>query len=409
MKFLFVLLAAISLLQPYSSLAQQSHQHATTGAAQDPITGEIRYVCPMHSHIVRDHPGTCPICGMDLEPVRIQATGSDQQVRVEVDGDIQQAMSIVTEPVRRDDLWKYIETLGTVTFNESDISHIHSRVNGWLESLTVHAVGERVEKGQLLFTLYSPQLIVAQDDFLQVLDNAGGPSRDRLLKQARLRLTLLGIDEKVIQQLEQTRQSLYTVPFYAQQSGVVTALNVRHGMYVEPEMEMLAIADLKRLWVIADVFENQFDWLKLGKPAEIHLDSIGVHRVEARIDYIYPQLDPVTRSLKVRLSLDNTLERVKPGMTADVIIYGGPLRDVLVVNKQALIRTGEEARVVIRSSPTEFTVRPVQTGMQAQGKVEILAGLTEGEQVVTSGQFLLDSEANLAAGLQRLDSQSHAH
>ncbi|ALS99625.1 efflux RND transporter periplasmic adaptor subunit [Lacimicrobium alkaliphilum] len=391
-------------IQSVPLVAAQSEQTAT----QDPVTGQVVYVCPMHSHIIKDHPGSCPICGMDLEPVTRSAAADGDNPVVSVSGEMQQAMSLVTESVSRDDLWKYIQTLGTATFDEADISHIHPRVSGWLESLTPHAVGEPVEKGELLFTLYSPELVVAQDDYLQVLNNGGGQSQQRMLQQGRLRLKLLGIDDEVIRQLEKTRQSLYTVPFYAQRSGVITELNVRHGMYVTPDMEMIAIADLTKLWVIADVFENQFDWLEEGRPASIHFSGIGIHDAEATIDYIYPQLDPVTRSLKVRLKLDNPLKRIKAGMTARVEIFGGPLRDVLVVSSSAVIRGADSDRVVVQTDDNEFVVRRVETGMQAQGKTEILHGLSEGEQVVTSGQFLLDSEASLAGGLGRIDADPHA-
>ncbi|GAA0354115.1 efflux RND transporter periplasmic adaptor subunit [Bowmanella denitrificans] len=402
-----------SLLVIGPTVAAQHHNHASQHDSPtsqvDAVFGQVRYVCPMHSHIVKDHPGNCPICGMALEPVTLSSSAEDDGPSIRVSGQIQQAMSVKTAMVERDDLWKYIKTLGTVSFDQSSIHHVHPRASGWLEQLTAHAVGERVEQGELLFTLYSPELVVAQDDYLQVLHNASGASRASLLQQARLRLSLLGIDEKVISGIEKSGRALYTVPFYAQQSGVITALNVRHGMYVTPDVEMLAISDLQKLWVIADVFESQFDWLKLGKPAEISLAALGVHALEANIDYIYPQLDPVTRSLKVRLSVNNPLERIKPGMTADVAIFGGPLRDVLVIDKQAVIQTGEGQRVVVKSSDDSFTVRKVQTGMQARGRVEILSGLAEGEEVVVSGQFLLDSEASLAAGMQRLEGAGHNH
>ncbi|WP_088329946.1 efflux RND transporter periplasmic adaptor subunit [Lacimicrobium sp. SS2-24] len=399
-----VLLACVMFFSSLGVAAQSEHQHTT-----DPITQQVRYVCPMHSHIVKDHPGTCPICGMDLEPVKRSANEGDNGSQVTISGEMQQAMALVTETVRRDDLWKYIQTLGTATFDEANISHIHPRASGWLESLTPHAIGEPVEKGELLFTLYSPELVVAQDDYLQVLNNTDGRVRERMLQQGRLRLKLLGMDDSVIRQLEESRQSLYTVPFYAQRSGVLTELNVRHGMYVTPDIEMMAIADLSQLWVIADVFEDQFDWLQEGRPASIHFPGIGVHDAEATIDYIYPQLDPVTRSLKVRLRLDNPLKRIKAGMTAKVEIFGGPLRDVLVVNGSAIIRGANTSRVVVRTDDDRFEVRRVETGMQAQGKSEILYGLSEGEQVVTSGQFLIDSEASLSGGLNRTDSGSHAN
>ncbi|MDF2179527.1 efflux RND transporter periplasmic adaptor subunit [Aliiglaciecola sp. CAU 1673] len=404
---LYSLLAVLILPSGYALAQQAEHQHPVSRAPTDVISGQTRYVCPMHSHIVKDHPGTCPICGMNLEPVVQKARNEGSSVVIEITGDTRQAMSIVTEQVKRDDLWKFVRTLGTVGFDESAIMHFHPRAAGYLESLDVHTQGQKVKKGQRLFTLYSPELVVAQEDYLQVLKNAASSSREHLITQGRLRLKLLGMDESVIKQVEDGHKALYTVPYYAPQDGVVTELNVREGMYVTPDVELLSLADLTRLWVIADVFESQFDWVKLGKPAEIHLPHLGMHGDEASIDYIYPQLDPVTRSLKVRLTLSNPLERVKPGMTAEVKIFGGPLRDVLVVSKQAVIPAEQGHRIVVQRDDSSFEVREVEIGMQAQGKVEVLSGLKDGERVVTSGQFLIDAEASLAGGLERLDAHAH--
>lgn len=389
------------------ALAIQPLQSPAQPPVPEVLTSQTRYMCPMHSHIIKDHPGTCPICGMDLEPVVWQAREAGQGPVVAIEGEIRQAMAIVTEVVTRDDLWKFIRTLGTVGFDESAILHLHPRAAGYLEHLDIHTQGQKVKKGQRLFTLYSPELVVAQEDYLQVLKNAGSAASEHLVAQGRLRLKLLGMDESVISSVETSRKAIYTVPYYAPQDGVVTALNVREGMYVTPDVELLSLADLTRLWVLADVFESQFDWVKLGKPAEIHLPHLGMHGDEASIDYIYPQLDPVTRSLKVRLTLANPLERVKPGMTAEVKIFGGPVRDVLVVSKQAVIPAEDGHRIVVQLDDGRFEVRRVEIGLQAQGKVEVLTGLTEGERVVTSGQFLIDAEANLAAGLERLDAHAH--
>ncbi|WP_416306094.1 efflux RND transporter periplasmic adaptor subunit [Neptunicella sp. SCSIO 80796] len=361
-----------------------------------------RYICPMHSHIIKDHPGKCPICGMTLEAHQMPAMSSSLPSQIHVDSSTQQAMNIVTTPVQRGDMWKYIQTLGEVSFDQANISHVHPRMSGWIESLNVDTQGQRIEKGQLLYTLYSPDLVVAQDDFIQALNNLEGSKNRYLLEQARKRLSLLGVNDEVIQQIEKQRQSRYSVPFYAQQSGIVTALNVRKGMYVQPEQEMLAIADLTRLWVLADVFENQFDWLKIGKPAEIHLPTIGVHKAQASIAYIYPQLDPVTRSIKVRLDLANPDMRIKPGMTADVVIYGGPKSDVLNIPLQAVITSAQGSRVIVQNAAQQFEVRQIETGMQVQDRIEVLSGLEEDESLVVSGQFLIDSEASLNASFGRM-------
>ena len=393
----------------HASHAMQAELNTTLPPEPEALhqqTTATRYVCPMHSHIVRDEPGTCPICGMDLEP-RNMVQSHSEHPSVSVSGAMQQAMNLVSEPVARGTLWKYIETLGVVTFDEADISHVHPRVSGWIEKLHVATEGQTVKQGELLYTLYSPDLVVAQDDYLQVL-RSKLDKNSPLFQQARRRLTLLGMSVAVIESLEKRGKSTYSVPFYADRDGVVTKLNVRDGMYVKPDMEIVAIADLTHLWVIADVFESQFDWLKIGKPAEIHLDPIGVHHAEASIDYIYPQLDAVTRSLKVRLTLQNPLGRVKPGMNAKVVIYGGPKRDVLHIPAQALLSTEHVNRVVVKTDHETFEIRQVETGMQTRGRVEILSGLAEGEQIVTSGQFLIDSEASLTGSLPRV-AGAHQH
>lgn len=363
---------------------------------------QTRYICPMHTHIVRDHPGNCPICGMELEQ-KLPHSGESQVNQVSIAPGVQQQMSIVTQAVKRGKLWKHIRTLGQLTVDESQITHVHPRVEGWIENLQVNSQGQEVQKGELLFELYSPQLVVAQEDFLQTLELVSKqPSSKHLLAQARLKLSLLGIAPKVIQQLEQQKTSLYTVPFYAEQSGVVTHLNVRQGMFIDAKTEMMAIADLSRLWVLADVFESQFDWVQQGKSVELHLPELGIRNIATSIDYIYPQLDQQTRSIKVRLKLDNPLKRLKPGMMANVEIFAGPKADVLFIPEQSLIQGRDQQRVVIKQSATEFVVKDVETGMFANGLAEVISGLAEGEQVVTSGQFLIDSEANLQASFGRL-------
>ncbi len=404
MRFLYLLAMIAGLLGWPAASEQQDdkHSHTTT----ESIMADTVYVCPMHSHIVRDHAGTCPICGMDLVPQQTQ-NQSNPSPTVEVSGQIQQAMNIQVQQVGRSDLWKYIETLGVATFDEANVQHIHPRVSGWIEQLAVSTEGQPITKGQLLYTLYSPELVVAQDDYLQLLDS-GQSASSVLYQRARRRLTLLGMTQDVIAQLEKNKSSFYSVPFYAQQDGIVSSLAVRPGMYVSPQNSMMTVSDLTRLWVIADVFEKQFDWVRQGRPAEVHFDSIGVHREDAEIDYLYPQLDSTTASLKVRLTLNNSLQRVKPGMQARVIIYGGPKRDVINIPRAALISQGHRNKVVVQTDNHGFEIRDVEVGLQTQGRVEILSGLQEGERLVVSGQFLIDSEASLQGAGQRL-AQPHTH
>ncbi|GAA5192883.1 hypothetical protein GCM10025772_23060 [Ferrimonas gelatinilytica] len=363
----------------------------------------------MHPQIVSDEPGTCPICGMNLEMV--ETGGADEAVVVGVSGGMQQALGVRTQAVERGTLWRYVKTLGTVKYNEDAISHVHTRVSGWVERLAVNSVGERVKRGQLLYEIYSPELVNAQDDYLQALDYLKqDPARGQeLRRKARLRLELLGIADSVIRQLERSGESLYRVPFYAEQDGTVSMLALREGMYVQPGETQIELVDLSTVWVIADVFENEQSWLEVGRYADVTAASQGLFELEGKIDYIYPELDPVTRAMQVRVKLDNQAEspqqKLRPGALVDVELFGGPRRDLLIVPTEALILTGRENRVVVQQTDDSFVSVPVRLGMISQGRAEILEGLSEGDRVVVSGQFLLDSEASIQGSLRRLSQQ----
>ncbi|WP_169308336.1 efflux RND transporter periplasmic adaptor subunit [Ferrimonas aestuarii] len=389
---------------------------ANSDTPQSGVT--VKYVCPMHPHIVSDHPGeTCPICGMDLEPVEMGSVG--EEVVVGVPGGMQQALGIRIAEVKQGTLWRYINTIGTVEYDQDAISHVHARVSGWIETLGVAAAGDQVKKGDLLFELYSPELVNAQDDFLLAIDSL---KRDQLrgselLRKAKLRLELLGMDAKLIAQLERSQKSLYRVPFYAKHDGVISELNVRDGMYIQPNTEVMKLVDLSQVWVIAEVFEQQQGWFKPGQDAAVTAAALGLFELEGKIDYLYPELDPVTRALQVRVQLANPQGKLRPGSLVDVELYGTAKRGLTLVPTEALIQTGSSNRVVVQRSDKEFVVKEVRLGMVAKGKAEVLSGVEPGEQVVVSGQFLLDSEASLKGSLMRLSSsqdgeaaamQSHA-
>ncbi|TVP09090.1 efflux RND transporter periplasmic adaptor subunit [Shewanella sp. MSW] len=371
----------------------------------------IKYVCPMHSHIISDVPGTCPICGMNLE--KVEMGGHSETVEIDVSGQMQQALALKVAKVERDTLWKFVKTVGQIDYDESQINHIHARVNGWIEKLKVKSVGDRVEKGQLLYEIYSPDLVNAQDDYLlaqETLKRSGNSANyQELLRKAGLRLELLGMNQEQIKQLAKTGKTQYRVPFYARESGVVKQLAVRDGMYIQPQTEVMSLVDLSKVWVIADVFENEQSWLEVGQTAEVNIPAMGLKGIEGKIDYIYPELDPITRSLRVRVVLNNDQAmELRPKTLAKVSLYGGPKRDTLVIPQEALIQTGKENRVIVKQDDASFSARKVTVGMLSQGKAEILEGLHEGENVVISGQFLLDSEASLKGSLMRLSS-GHQH
>ena len=364
-----------------------------------------KYVCPMHPQIVRDEPGNCPICGMDLVAKMVDAQ-SGKHPAVEIGSAVINSMGVRTAKARNATLWRYIQTVGRIDYDETRLTHVHPRAEGWMEQLSLRAEGDPVEKGQLLGRLYSPEILSAQVDFLIALDQTGNKQR---VEKARNRLRLLGVTEPTISTIQKNGEPQNTVPVVANADGVVTKLGVRQGMYVKPEMEIVTIADLARIWVLVDVYEQQIEWLALGQTAEIKVPAYPGRSWEGLVEYIYPELDPKSRTLRVRLAFDNPDGLLKANMFADVVIYGGPRREVLAVPAEAVIETGRRSSVVRALGGGRFQPVDVVTGMASGGLVEILSGLNSDDEVVVSGQFLIDSESSLQASFLRMgDSESAA-
>ena len=383
--------------QPSESLAEASDDSVPEHAAKhmDP-----KYVCPMHPQIIKDEAGSCPICGMDLVPKMIDPdTGKHPAVSVK--GEIIQSMGLRTEAVSKDTLWRFIKTVGRVDYNETRLIHLHPRADGWMESLMIRSEGEQVSKGDKLGTFYSPEILSAQVDFFVALEQSGNSRSDRVEK-ARNRLRILGIDDTIIRQLEESRETRNALPVFAPGDGIVTRLGAREGMYLKPDMEMMTIADLSSVWVMVDVYEHQIGWLQEGLTAEISVPAWPGKSWEGKVDYIYPELDMMSRTLRVRLEFPNPDITLKPNMFAEVKIYGGPQRDTLMIPAEALIRTGERDTVVTSLGDGRFQPVDVVVGARSNGKVEILSGLKEGDEIVTSGQFLIDSESSLQASFRRM-------
>ena len=393
------------------------------------------YVCPMHPNIVKNEPGSCPICGMDLvlkEPEEDMASAeqkilyyrhphnptitSDKPMKDEMGMDyipiyddrggtsvkispaVENNMGVRTALAEKDRLWRKIDTVGYVDVDENRISHIHLRTKGWIDKLMVKSDGERVKKGQLLFEVYSPELVNAQEEYLQALST----SSRRLISASKERLAALGVSDVQINSLNKTRKVTQYVQVYAPQDGIVDKLSVREGMFVMPQVEVMSLADLSSIWILAEVFERQVDWIQAGLPAEVSLSYLPGRTWEGKVEYVYPALNQKTRTLKVRLRFDNPDESLKPNMFANVTIYAGPTSDTVVIPREALIRTGDEERVILSMGKGRYQPRKVIAGIESGDYVEIQRGLAAGDRVVTSGQFLIDSEASLKASLQRM-------
>lgn len=372
---------------------------------QDPV-----FVCPMHPQIIRDEPGTCPICGMDLVEKTVDPMAR-KRPEVDLNPAVVQTLGVRTAKAERGTLWKHIRTLGRVDYDETRLAHVHPRAEGWIEVLNLRAEGEAVQKGQQLAELYAPDILTAQVDFLLARDRGqGGVSRDK----ARNILRLLDVPDDVIRDIERSGEPRNRIPVRAPFAGIVTKLMAREGMYVTPASEMFSVADLSRVWVMVDIFEHQIDWLAEGLTAQMTVPARPGRTWEGKVDYLYPELDPNSRTLRVRLAFDNPGLVLKPNMFADVVISGGPKKDVLKIPSEALIVTGERETVVLDLGDGRFQPVDVVTGIQRGGEVEILSGLDAGASVVVSGQFLIDSESSLRASFMRMGDpapagHSHVH
>lgn len=358
----------------------------------------LYWVAPMDPNFKREKPGKSPM-GMDLVPVYKNSEGGAE---VRISAAVSQNFSVRLASVERGRLWRGINTVGYVDYNEARVSHIHLRTSGWIEHLATHSVGERFKKGDTLLTLYSPELVNAQQEYVQALRSKSQP----LINSSSVRLSALGLTHSQINQLKKTRKVLQSVPMFADQDGVVSVLSVRHGMYVTPSNKVMSLADLSSVWLLVDVFEKQANWVKLGDTAEVRLSYQPGKTWTGRVNYIYPSLDKTTRSLKVRLVFDNPDEMLKPNMFAKVRILSGAKNNILIIPTEALIRTGAQERVIIAKGGGVFEQRIVSSGLESGAYIEISAGLKDGEKVVVSGQFLLDSEASLRASMLRMSKPS---
>lgn len=326
--------------------------------------------------------------------------------QVELSGAVIQTMGVRTARVARGILRREIRTLGRVEYDETRLAHIHPRAEGWIEGLTLRAEGEPVRRGQELAQLYAPEILSAQVDFLLALDPRATGAAGVKVDKARNLLRLLDVPDAVITEIERTQETRNRIPVLAPIDGVVTGMQAREGMYVSKDTEMFTIADLSRVWVMVDIFEHQIGGLKPGLDAEIRVPAHPGQSWEGVVDYIYPDLDAKTRTLTVRLVFPNPELLLKPNMFAEVVIFGEPKTDVLKIPSEALIVTGERESVVKALGEGRFQPVDVATGARVGGEVEVLAGLDADDEIVVSGQFLIDSESSLQASFLRMSDTS---
>ena len=380
----------------------------------DPKTGKkIKYwVAPMDPTYVRDEPGKSPM-GMDLVPVyEEEGEEKDPASVIRIDPVTIQNMGVRLARVERKPLVRDIRAYGTVTYDERKIYTVNTKFNGWIEKLYVDFVGDKVKKGQPLFDIYSPELVTAQEEYLMSVQQCGSlcqspyPSiregAKRLIEASRTRLRYWDLTEAQIRRIEKTGKIQKTVTVYSPASGVVTEKAAFEGHYVKSGEHQYVIADLSTVWVDVDIYEYELPWVRRGMPAEMELPYIPGRRFDGKVLYVYPFLEEKTRTAKLRLAFANHDYQLKPQMYANVYLKSTIAKHGLVIPQEAVIESGVRKVVFVSLGKGKFQPREVRIGAEvSENEYQVLSGLSKGEQIVVSAQFMLDSESRLREAIQK--------
>jgi len=387
-----------------------SQQQPSTQGGQS-VKAEVErkplfYRNPMNPEVTSPVPAKDNM-GMDYIPVFADSgqSANEPAGTVRIDPVTVQNIGVRTALAERKTLSREVQSVGRVDYDEKLITRLHPKTEGWVGKLRVDETGEQVKKGEILLSIYSPQLVSSQEEYLLALNNVkilkDSPFPDirrgakNLLRSTRERLELLDVPEHQIRKLERTRKVMKFLHIHSPFDGVVVKIGARDGQYVTPQNEIYMIADLTNVWTYVDVYEYELPWIKVGDEAEMRLASLPGETYTGKITYIYPYLEAKTRTIKVRLEFKNPGMKLKPDMFADVNIHASKQVDAIVIPSEAVLRTGSRNAVFVVRGPGRYEPRDVKLGISADGLVQILDGVKEGEEVVTSAQFLIDSESKL--------------
>ena len=428
----------------YAGLLNLSgHEHQEMAKDKE----SIQYTCSMHPQVVQDQPGNCPICGMELVPKDTveeegtkegereiaywrapmnpqeiydqpgkSAMGMDLEpvyedelvggVNISIDPVMEQNMGIRTASVEKGTLEHTIRTYGHVTYDETKMAQVNIRFSGWIEKLYVDFTGARVKKGEPMFNFYSPELITAQQDLLEANRNyrrRPGDTSKKMLDSVKSRLRFYNIAASEIQEIINRNEIKHALTIRSPYTGVVTDKNVQEGDFVKSGVTIYEIADLSSVWVEAHIYEYELARVTKGQKAEMTLPYLPGKKYTGQVAYIYPYLQRKTRDVVVLLDFANPDLFLKPDMYGDVRISTGKNERGIHVPRSAVLRSGERDIVFVRREAGKFTPREVKLGMPLDNdRIQVLEGLAPGEQVVTSGQFMLDSESRLREGTQKM-------
>jgi len=344
--------------------------------------------------------------GMDYVAVYADSGGTSGPAgTVQIDPVTVQSIGVRTAAAERRTLTRTIHTLGRVDYDEQRITRLHPKIEGWIEELYVDTTGELIVEDAILLSVYSPQLVVTQQEYLVALRNqetlSASPFPDvprgaeELVESTLDRLRLLDVPEHQIMELTQTGEVQEELHIHSPSAGIVINVGAREGQYVTPQTELYTVADLSTVWVLVDVFEDELPWVRVGDQARMSIAGAPGRLFEGQLTYIYPYAESQTRTVKARLEFDNSELLLKPEMFANVTIEASPEVDIVAVPSEAVIRSGVREQVFVVREPGKFEPREVRLGVSSEGWTEIQEGLEPGEEVVVSAQFLIDSESKL--------------
>jgi len=383
-----------------------------TSGATAASSEKTLYTCGMHPWIIQDHPGNCPICGMKLEPVHKTAnaaTRSATSSTITIDPATIQMMNLQTTEITRGPLRRTIRTVGTIDYNETALADVTTKFKGWIEKLDVDATGELVHRGEPLFEIYSPELYSAEAEYLAVLNSTNDPSVSALREAALGKLKFFDISDGQIADMVKSREPRKTLQILAPVDGFVIEKNVVQGQMVDAGMKLYRLADLGIVWVFAQVYEQDLPYVQLGQEATVKLASLPDREFRGRVTYVYPSVDEKTRTARVRLEFENPGYFLKPGMFVSVQIASELEPSALLVPDSAVLRSGEKNTVFVALPGGKFEPRTVVLGPESEHNMyEVISGLQAGERVVTSGQFMLDSESQLREAIEKMRGPANA-
>lgn len=389
----------------FASCAERGDNGSNSAAGDEAAAAAgkrvVFYRSSMNPSFISTKPGKDAM-GMDLVAV-YEGDPAANLDAVQVDGATVQKMGVRTAAIEIGEVVRRVRAVGRIELDETRVSQVNMKFDGWIEQLWVNETGSFVKKGAPLFSVYSPELVASQEEYLQVLRaNAGGPHSQHLREAARQRLAQFDVPDGFLASIERTRKASRRVALRAPDSGYVVHKAAYEGTFVKKGANLFTLADLDALWVIADVFESDAPWVHVGQDATVELDYLPGQIHEGKVDFVYPTLDPRSRTVSIRVVLPNKEVTLKPGMFATVRVHTVPAQRVLRVPTEAVIHSGERNTVFVSLGAGRFAPRDLQLGALGDDFYEVDRGLSQGEQVVVSGQFLLDSESRLKEALNKM-------